>query len=79
MMHKLASIKPLVDKEKNWPLLLDTWYHYHENAPTCASVSWFRSPEGRALLKLSLRDIALSADCPVMIAWDTEKKKVSCN
>jgi hypothetical protein len=77
MMFQFVCIKPLENKERNWPLLLEAWYHFHEFSPTCAALSGFRSPEGRAILELCLRDMVLSADCPVVIAWDTKKHKVS--
>ena len=66
----------LEDKAKNWPLLKEPWYSLHDNAPTNSCVDGFRTAEGRAILELCLRDMVQSADCPVVIAWDTEKEKV---
>ena len=66
----------LDDKAKNWPLLKEPWYSLHDNAPTNSCVDGFRTAEGRAILELCLRDMVQSADCPVVIAWDTEKQKV---
>ena len=54
----------------------EAWLSFHENAPTNSCIE-FQTAECRAILELCLCDMVQSADCPVVIAWDDEKEKVS--
>lgn len=65
------------DKQRDWQLLLDTWYEFHKLCPPTSAVRAYQTTAGKEVLKKLLYEFIQNIKGPVVIAWDPQKQQVS--
>ena len=65
---------------ENWKLLLKSWFDFFDNCPTTECIKLYKTEKGRAYLSRLLEAMVtyMYSDCPLVIAWDNDKKRVMC-
>ena len=60
----------------NWMLLLEVFIEARQFNPATAAIKGFLTDDGKSKLRRSLREMVESANCPIITAWDPERRKV---
>lgn len=73
---KTIYLKLLEEKDKNWSLLLDSWYEFHSFCPPGSAIEAYQTSEGKDYLRGLLHAFVQNIDSPIVIAWDSIRKQV---